>query len=155
MAVDLAKSSDVAAPAPPGRRRTLADRDNALAWIFLMPSVIYIVALVAIPFFLAVGFAMSDVTSGDPSFDFVGFANFSAVFHDPVFWRSLRNTFVFTAVSMVLIVVLDWVLRKIGILDDLIVIFSDRQNPGPGENMYWLGEPGLAMTSVIIVHVWR
>jgi multiple sugar transport system permease protein len=26
---------------------------------------------------------------------------------------------------------------------------------GAGENLYWLGQPGLAMTSVIAVHVWR
>lgn len=189
--------------AAPPRRRTLADRDGALAWIFLLPSVVYILALVGAPFVLAVGFALSDVTSGDPSYDFVGFDNFSAVFDDPVFWRSLRNTFVFTVVSMLMIVVLgkvlaniliadfrgkwvvrflvllpwttpatlaavawlwmldsiyspiDWLLRQLGILDDLIVLFTDREDPPPGENMYWLGEPGLAMASVIMVHVWR
>ena len=26
---------------------------------------------------------------------------------------------------------------------------------GPESNLYWLGEPGLAMGSVIAVHVWR
>jgi multiple sugar transport system permease protein len=171
-------------------RRTLADRDGALAWIFLMPSVAYIVALVAVPFFLAIGFAVSDVTAGDPSYDFVGWRNFGAIFDDPVFWQSLGNTFRFTAISMVLIVVLgkvlanilvadfrgkwlvrclvllpwttpatlsavawlwmldsifspiDWVLRWLGFL-------------GPGENKYWLGEPDLAIGSVIAVHVWR
>jgi ABC-type sugar transport system permease subunit len=50
---------------------------------------------------------------------------------------------------------IDWLLRKLGILDEAIVLFTDRQNPPPGENMYWLGEPGLAMASVIAVHVWR
>ena len=54
----------------------LADRPGALAWIFLMPSVVYIIALVAVPFILAIGFALSDVTAGDPSFDWVGLRNF-------------------------------------------------------------------------------
>ena len=53
-------------------RVRLGDRDGALAWLFLLPSVVYIVALVGIPFFLAIGFALSDVTAGDPSFDWVG-----------------------------------------------------------------------------------
>lgn len=171
----------------------IADRDGALAWIFLMPSVVYILALVAIPFVLAVGLAFSDVTSGDPSFDFVGLQNFRSVFDDPIFWRSLQNTFVFTLISMLLIVVLgkvvanilvadfrgkwlvrflvllpwttpvtlgavawlwlldsiyspiDWVLRQLGFLEEA----------GRDSNMYWLGEPELAMGSVIAVHVWR
>ncbi|WP_328467842.1 sugar ABC transporter permease [Actinoplanes sp. NBC_00393] len=168
-------------------RRT-ADREGTLAWLFLMPSVVYILALVALPFLLAIGYSLSDVTAGDPSFDWVGLRNFQRVFEDPVFWRSLGNTFVFTLISMALIVVLgkilanvlvadfrgkwvvrflvllpwttpvalssiawlwmldsifspiDWVLRELGLIQG---------------NMYWLGEPGLAMASVIAVHVWR
>jgi multiple sugar transport system permease protein len=191
MAVREAPATSAPAPARPARLRpSLADRDGALAWIFLLPSVVYIIALVAVPFFLAIGFALSDVTAGDPSYDFVGLDNFRAIFDDPVFWRSLWNTLLFTSVSMVLIVILgkvlanilvadfrgkwlvrflvllpwttpatlaavswlwlldsiyspiDWVLRQLGFL-------------GPGENMYWLGEPALAMGSVIAVHVWR
>ncbi len=94
-------------------RKRFADREGALAWVFLMPSVIYILVLVAVPFVLAIGFAMSDVTTGDPSFDWVGFRNFRLVFEDPVFWRSLWNTLIFTGVSMVLIVVLGKVLANI------------------------------------------
>jgi multiple sugar transport system permease protein len=172
----------------PATRRRFADRDGVLAWVFLLPSVIYIIALVALPFGLAIAFSVSDVTAGDPSYDYVGFLNFERAFDDPVFWRSLGNTLIFTGVSMVLIVLLgkvlaniliadfkvkwlvrflvllpwttpvalssvawlwlldsifspiDWVLRKIGLLDT---------------NMYWLGEPNLAMISVIAVHVWR
>ena len=89
-----------------GRRGSVADREGVLARLFLLPAVVYIVLLVALPFFLAIGFAFSDVTAGDPSFDWVGLDNFSAIFHDPVFWRALRNTLVFTVISMVLIVVL-------------------------------------------------
>lgn len=172
--------------APP--RRRLADSDGVLAWLFLLPTVVYIMALVALPFLLAIAFSLSDVTGGDPSFDFVGLLNFERIFADDVFWRSLRNTFLFTAVSMLLIVVfgkilaniliadfrgkwvvrflvllpwttpvalstitwlwlldsvfspIDWVLRQLGLIEN---------------NLYWLGRPGLAMSSVIAVHVWR
>lgn len=178
-------------------RRRLADRDGALAWLFLMPSVVYILALVGVPFVLAVGFALSDVTAGDPSFDLVGLRNFRAVFDDPVFWRSLVNTLVFTGISVVLVVVLgnvlasilvadfrgkwlvrllvllpwttpvalsaiawlwlldsifspiDWVLRQVGLLGTPGALL------GPESNEYWLGEPVLAMGSVVAVHVWR
>jgi multiple sugar transport system permease protein len=88
-----------------------------MAWVFLLPSVLYILVLVAIPFLLAIAFSFSDVTAGDASFDWVGFSNFAAIFDDPVFWQSLRNTIVFTAVSMVLIVVFGKVLANILIQD--------------------------------------
>lgn len=179
------------APATPRqevRRTRLADREGPLAWLFLAPAVVYVVALVGVPLVLAIGFAFSDVTAGDPSFDWAGLDPFRRAFDDPVFWRSLLNTIVFTTISMVLIVVfgkilanilvadfrgkwfvrflvllpwttpvalstvswlwlldsifspIDWMLRQVGLLDG---------------NMYWLGQPDLAMGSVIAVHVWR
>jgi multiple sugar transport system permease protein len=93
------------AAAPRGRTK-LADREGVLAPLFLLPAVLYIIALVAIPLLLALAFAFSDVTVGDPSFDWVGLRNFDAIFDDPVFWRSLRNTVVFTVISMALTIVL-------------------------------------------------
>jgi multiple sugar transport system permease protein len=106
------------APAATGRARaTLADKESVLAPLFLLPAIVYIIALVAVPFLLALGFAFSDVTAGDPSFDWVGFENFSAILDDPVFWRSLRNTLVFTAIAMVLITVLAKALAMILIAD--------------------------------------
>jgi multiple sugar transport system permease protein len=87
-------------------RATLADREGFLAPLFLLPAIVYIIALVAIPLLLALAFAFSDVTVGDPSFEWVGFRNFDAIFDDPVFWRSLRNTLVFTVISMALTIVL-------------------------------------------------
>jgi multiple sugar transport system permease protein len=87
-------------------RRAAADREGFLAPLFLLPAVVYIILLVGVPFFLALAFAFSDITTGDPSLDWVGFDNFGAIFDDPVFWRSFRNTLVFTVVSMVLTVVI-------------------------------------------------
>ncbi|RJL33111.1 carbohydrate ABC transporter permease [Bailinhaonella thermotolerans] len=98
-------------------RRTLADRDGFLAWVFLLPSVVYIVALVAVPFGLAIALAFSDVTVGDPSYDWVGWQNFERNLGDPVFWRALGNTFLFTGVSMLLIVVFGKVLANILVAD--------------------------------------
>jgi multiple sugar transport system permease protein len=93
------------AAAPKGRSK-LADREGVLAPLFLLPAVLYIIAMVGLPLLLALAFAFSDVTVGDPSFDWVGFRNFDAIFDDPVFWRSLRNTVVFTVISMALTIVL-------------------------------------------------
>jgi multiple sugar transport system permease protein len=96
-----------------GTRLSLTDREGFLAWALLLPSVVYIIALVGVPFLLAIAFAFSDVTTGDPSYDFVGTRNFTAIFGDSVFWRSLTNTLIFTAISMVLIVVFGKILANI------------------------------------------
>ena len=85
--------------------------------LFLLPAVIYIIALVALPLLLALAFAFSDVTVGDPSYDWAGFSNFEAIFNDPVFWRSLRNTLVFTVISMALTIVLAKTLAMILLAD--------------------------------------
>jgi ABC-type sugar transport system permease subunit len=87
-------------------RAGLADREGFLARLMLMPAIAYILALVAIPFVLAIAYSFSDVTAGDPSYDFVGLENYRANWRDPVFGRSLWNTFLFTAVTMLLTVVL-------------------------------------------------
>jgi ABC-type sugar transport system permease subunit len=89
-----------------GARAKLADRESFLAPLFLLPAVAYIIGLVVVPFFLAIAFSFTDVTAGDPSLDWVGFRNFEAILHDSVFWKSLKNTLLFTAISMALTLVL-------------------------------------------------
>jgi multiple sugar transport system permease protein len=107
-----AATKDGARPA-----RRLADNEGLLAVWFLFPSIVYVIALVAVPFFLAIGFSFSDVTAGDPTYHWVGLRTFQRALDDPVFWRSLRNTFVFTVASMVLIVVLGKILANILVAD--------------------------------------
>lgn len=91
----------------------LSDREGFLSWFLMVPTVVYVVALVGIPFVLAIAYAFSDVTSGDPSFDFVGWKNFRLIFDDPVFWTALKNTLIFTGISMFFIVVFGGVVAEI------------------------------------------
>jgi len=44
---------------------------------------------------------------------------------------------------------IDWILRNVGLLGTPGALL------GPETNIYWLGRSGLAMASVIFVHVWR
>ncbi|HJY44718.1 MAG TPA: sugar ABC transporter permease, partial [Propionibacteriaceae bacterium] len=112
-------STEIAAESRVDRRdrRRLADREGFLAWALLLPSIIYIVVLVGLPLLLAIAFSFSDVTAGDPSFDWDGLSNYRLIFDDPVFWRSLLNTIIFTVGSMLLIVVFGKVLANILVAD--------------------------------------
>jgi multiple sugar transport system permease protein len=95
----------VKATSAPARAR-VTDREGLLARLMLLPAIVFILALVAIPFVVAIAYSFSDVTAGDPSFDWVGLENYRANLDDPVFRRSLWNTFFFTAATMALTVVI-------------------------------------------------
>ena len=101
--------------APP--KRTLADRESVLAKLFLIPTFIYIIGLVAFPFVLAILFSFSDVTTGNPSLDFVGLRQWRAIFDSKVFWTSLWNTLTFTIISMTFVVLIANVLARVLIKD--------------------------------------
>lgn len=83
----------------------------------LLPAIAYIVALVAIPFFLAIALSLSDITVGDPSYDFVGLQNFRAILRDPVFLRALGNSIFMTLATLVLVVVLSKILALVLLSD--------------------------------------
>ena len=51
--------------------RFWSDREDLLGPLFLLPAVVYIVALVGIPFIIALAYSVSDVTVGNTSLDFV------------------------------------------------------------------------------------
>jgi multiple sugar transport system permease protein len=95
------------------RKVRLADREGFLAWAFLLPSIVYLTALVVAPFGLTVAFAFSRSTSEAPSYRFAGLRNFRVLFGDHVFWHSLVDTLVLTAVSTVLVVAFGTVLAGV------------------------------------------
>jgi multiple sugar transport system permease protein len=86
--------------------RYLLDRAGVLGPLLLLPTVVYIVALVGVPLVLALLYSLSDVTVGDQSLDFVGLRNFGDAIGNGTFRQALRNTFVFTLVSQVVVLVL-------------------------------------------------
>lgn len=87
-------------------RARLSDREGVLGPLMLLPAIVYVIALVAVPFVLAIAYSLSDVTAGDASFDWVGLDQYRAVIDDPVFRQALGNTLFITAAAMVLVIVL-------------------------------------------------
>lgn len=88
------------------RPRYLADKKGLLGSLFLLPAVVYIVALVAIPFIIAIAFSIADVTAGDTSLDYVGLENYGRIIKTPEFQQSIRNTLIFTIISQFITIVL-------------------------------------------------
>jgi multiple sugar transport system permease protein len=184
------------------RKTSLLDNERFLSIAMLLPAVIYVILLVGVPFFIAILFAFSDVTVGEPALDHFTFDTFQRVISDPNCQRALVNNVVFTIISQFMMVVLanilavaltrnfpgkwivrflillpwatpiaigtigwlwmfdsvyspvDWIFRNLGLLKQIGVMgqVGILKN---STNMYWLGEPGLAIFSVIVVQIWR
>ncbi len=84
------------------RFRFLLDRREVLGAIFVAPAILYVLLLVGVPFLLAVYYSVSAYTIYDPSWQFVGLANFRQIVQSPVFLETLGNTFLFTFASQLL-----------------------------------------------------
>jgi multiple sugar transport system permease protein len=84
---------------PVSRLHFILDRRDVLGAVFIAPAILYVLLLVGVPFLLAVYYSVSAYTLYDPSWTFVGLANFKQILGDPVFIRTLGNTFLFTFAS--------------------------------------------------------
>ena len=177
-------------PKPASRFRFILDRRDVLGSLMVTPAILYVLLLVGVPFLMAVYYSVSAYTIYDPSWRFVGLANFEQILSNPDFIRTLSNTFIFTFGSQILglilgkfgalvllrpfpgrkivraLVILPWAvpvaLATVAwqwMFDSLYSVinwtlialgFIDRsQAPN------WLGNPDLAMLSVIVVNAWR
>ena len=155
-----------------------------------LPAIIYVLALIGVPFALAFFYSVGDVKVGSVGYHFVGLHNFRSVLQSPTFLIAVRNSFLFTICSQILVLIgalilamalknafrgrrlvrflilLPWVapvsIGSIGwkwILDSLysvinwvLIRFHLANEFSPP---MWLGEPKLAMLSVILVHTWH
>jgi multiple sugar transport system permease protein len=170
--------------------RTPQHRATLLGVAMFTPAVLYILALIAVPFVLAFVYAFTDVKVGSITSHYVGLENFRSILESPSFRKSLANSFLFTIISQVLVIIgstilsvalkdkfhgrgfvrflilLPWVapisLGAIGwkwILDSLYSVINwvlvALHFYKPYSAPMWLGEPLLAMTSVILVQTWR
>jgi len=100
---------DIAAPVaakPVSRFRFILDRREVLGSVLVAPAVLYVLLLVGLPFLLAVYYSVSAYSIYNPSWRFVGLANFEQIVRNPVFLHTLGNTFLFTFGSQALGLVL-------------------------------------------------
>jgi len=78
----------------------LLEREAVFSWLMLGPAALFLLALVAYPFFYGIWLSFEQRAVAQPG-EFVGLRNYVANLNDPVFWQVARNTFVFTTVATV------------------------------------------------------
>ena len=101
-------------------RRRFLDRleeRRFLAPALIGPATAFILLLVGGPLLLAIYLSFTNATAGSLEGDFVGFRNFSVVWDDPIFRDALKNTFLFTFASNVIVLVLAKILANFLVRD--------------------------------------
>ncbi len=95
-------------PGPPSRRRSALSRQRVrAAWLFLAPMLVVLGLVAGWPLLRTLWFALTDASLADlDRYEFVGPLNFLYLSTDPDWWRAVRNTLVFTFVSVSLETVL-------------------------------------------------
>jgi multiple sugar transport system permease protein len=80
------------------QRRPGRTHGRAAAWL-VAPAAVLLVLFILIPIALTFGLAFTNakLVSPEPA-SFIGIDNFTRLFQDPVFWKSLRNTVAFAIV---------------------------------------------------------
>ncbi len=100
------------AESPVRRRTRLADNEAWLGRAMLAPAIFYIVALVGVPFLLALFYSVTNISVGHTEVRFVGLENFISALQNPTFLRALKNSFLFAFFSQVLVIVLASILAS-------------------------------------------
>lgn len=80
-------------------RRSFRRRDTGPALLFLLPLFVLVIGLIVYPFFRAISLSFTDKMVGYPE-RFVGLRNYVYLAHDDAFRTVVRNSFVFTLVSV-------------------------------------------------------
>lgn len=75
--------------------------DNKLAYLLMSPVLVYLLAVMLLPFGWALYLSFTDKTVGIPA-HFVGFGNYAELMRDPTFWKAVKNTVIFTGVAVLL-----------------------------------------------------
>src|SRR4051812_18453385 len=66
-------------PKQASRFRFILDRRDVLGTMFAAPAILFVLLLVGVPFLMAVYYSVSAYTIYDPSWRFVGLANFEQI----------------------------------------------------------------------------
>ncbi len=100
---------EAVAPKPQVRRfhfKHVVDSERLLGILMLAPAVLFVFLLTGVPFFYAIYLSLNTTIAGRFDYSFVGLQNYIDILQSSLFRRSLANTFVFTIISQVLVLVL-------------------------------------------------
>jgi putative chitobiose transport system permease protein len=90
------------APVPPARPGSRERRTNVTAYLFLAPALAFLTVFFFLPLAQVIYYSFTDFNLYTSNW--VGPANYQALFQDPLFWLSVRKSFVYLIATPILIV---------------------------------------------------
>lgn len=79
----------------------LLENETFLGYLFLIPMLVIVLGLIGYPFGLSLVYSFSDKRLGSNTFDFVGLKNYVNIISDPIFRRTVLNTFNYTVTAVI------------------------------------------------------
>ena len=98
-----------ARPVTAGQLPTIAemlDREGVLGYVLLLPALLVLTAFIGYPFVTSLWLAVTDQSVSTSVANFVGLDNFTDELRSQIFLQTARNSFVYTAVTVVIKLVL-------------------------------------------------
>mgnify|MGYP005847198391 FL=1 len=141
----IAEPRRAALPLRRWQAMTLAERQAWLAWLFLLPALLVVIAVAMVPLIQTIYFSFTDKRLGalKPE-QWVGLENFRFLLTDPLWWTAVKVTVQFTVIT----VVFEFVL---GLLIALVV---NSRFPGRGPMRAAMLVPW-AIPTVLSAQMWK
>lgn len=154
-------------------------------YLFLLPSAVVLVIFFFIPFFQTFLLSFLDYSTNIYKPEFIGVANYVKLFHNPVFYKVLWNTFIYLFIAVPILaifplflavlinqkikgVTLYKILIYLPVIVSIVVaaiafkwLYADQGilnyvvTSLGFESIGWLTDPNYALYSVIIVTIWK
>src|SRR6266545_7611681 len=136
--------------------------DWRLGFLFVLPIVVLVLALVAYPFVYAVYLSMTRKFVGMPAV-FVGFENYVRLASDGFFLRAVRNSLVFTfgsvvfklVLGMAMALVLTSQIRCRGLFTGILLVPWVAPTVVSALNFLWIYDGSLGVLNYLLVKVFR
>ena len=76
-------------------------KNKTAIFIFMAPALILFTAILLVPIVTSFYYSLCDYDKATRSYSYIGFANFTKLFKDPIFWISFKNSMFFLVFSCV------------------------------------------------------
>ena len=101
MSIDNSIPVPMVTEKPTPKRPSIFEKESTFGYFLLAPMLIVVFGLIGYPFLLSLWFSVTDRLLASTDYSFVGLENYSKLLADPIFRRTLFNTFNYTVTAVV------------------------------------------------------